>query len=678
MNRDEDFSTAHLRPGEVQFLELGAIIKDRYEVLKVLGNGGMGIVYQVCDRQMPGPGLCAIKETHLQISETPEPKQLAALKGLRLEYQYMSQLEHPAIPRAYNLFEWMKRSYLVMEYIEGETLSDLLATRQGQAPAFPEMKVIKWAIQICAIFAYLHQHRPPIYYRDCKPENFILTPNDTLRIIDFGIARQALEEPDPHYTELGTKGYAAPESFSGRCDARTDLFSLGVMMHVLLTFIKPEDIDAWDWLNHAPGLTRYALSPRLNEVILKCLQPEPDQRWQSANDLRDALYDLLATHPSGQLSANFQTPNPSQVLATAGRGPGMLAEAHRAGQRILGAPQGSEVMRGLNVPPPEVVWAHAAKAAIHAAPVLAGETIFFGSLDQQLYAVAARSGAVINTFNARAPLIGNPITTRHAVYTLAEDGTVYALDHALKRRLWVHKTREQIVSSPTILEHLLVFGTAANHVYGIPLDGGEPAWKVDTWGPVNADLATIGDRVYFGAVDAHLYAIDSHGQRLWRQRCRDTIEALPIALMTKRGPAIAVGSHDRTIYVFDQESGAVLWRRQLDGEILTAAACDGQYLYVGAADYRIYCLDLRHDLVVRWKYNTRSQITSDVVLRDHRLYFGCADGCVYCLDTRQVEEHWRHVAHGPVVARPLLLDDLVIVTSMDYHCYALRDTEARP
>ena len=206
------------------------------------------------------------------------------VNSLLAEANLMKRLDHAALPRIVDIIDNGVTIYVVMDYIEGESLDKIL----NEYGAQPEELVIGWAMQLCDALAYLHAQKPPIIYRDMKPANIMLKPEGNIKIIDFGIAREYKEQSLADTTVLGTKGYAPPEQYSGQTDARSDIFALGMTMHHLLTGIDPRSGEAY-----APvRMWNPELSEGIELIIDKCVEPAPENRYQNCSDL---LYDL--EHP---------------------------------------------------------------------------------------------------------------------------------------------------------------------------------------------------------------------------------------------------------------------------------------------------------------------------------------------------------------------------------------------
>ena len=259
--------------------EIGSVIDGKYEILREIGHGGMSVVYLAMDTHLNKQW--AVKEIKKKGSGKNDE---IIVNSLLAEANLMKRLDHAALPRIVDIIDNGVTIYVVMDYIEGESLDKIL----NEYGAQPEELVIGWAMQLCDALAYLHAQKPPIIYRDMKPANIMLKPEGNIKIIDFGIAREYKEQSLADTTVLGTKGYAPPEQYSGQTDARSDIFALGMTMYHLLTGIDPRSGEAY-----APvRMWNPELSEGIELIIDKCVEPAPENRYQNCSDL---LYDL--EHP---------------------------------------------------------------------------------------------------------------------------------------------------------------------------------------------------------------------------------------------------------------------------------------------------------------------------------------------------------------------------------------------
>ncbi len=203
------------------------------------------------------------------------------INSLMAEANLVKSLDHPALPRIVDIIDREETIYIVMDFIEGESLDKIL-TEKGP---IPEEEVINWAIQVCDVLEYLHSRNPPIIYRDLKPANLMLKPNGVICIIDFGIAREYKEMNASDTNILGTKGYAPPEQYSGQTDERSDIYALGMTMHHLLTGIDPRKGQPYVPVREAdPGL-----SEGIEAIINKCTEPAAENRYRNCLELKQDL-----------------------------------------------------------------------------------------------------------------------------------------------------------------------------------------------------------------------------------------------------------------------------------------------------------------------------------------------------------------------------------------------------
>lgn len=259
-------------------LEIGSIVDGKYKILNKIGQGGMSVVYLAMNERANKQW--AIKEVRKDgVSNFEVVKQ-----GLIAETDMLKKLNHPHLPSIIDVIDGEGTFLIVMDYIEGKSLSHVLKNHGAQS----QEDVIEWAKQLCDVLGYLHTREKPIVYRDMKPANVMLKPDGNVTLIDFGTAREFKSASIADTTCLGTQGYAAPEQFGGmgQTDARTDIYCLGATMYHLVTGHNPAEppyemypIRQWN----------PALSSGLEEIIFKCTQRNPADRYQSCAELMYAL-----------------------------------------------------------------------------------------------------------------------------------------------------------------------------------------------------------------------------------------------------------------------------------------------------------------------------------------------------------------------------------------------------
>jgi serine/threonine-protein kinase len=254
----------------------GDIIGNRYKVTRLIGMGGASHVYEAEDMVLPRRW--ALKEFVPVNLNEEEIQRVRAL--FEHEVEILSGLRHTRLPCVGEAIHHNGLDYMAMEYIEGNTLHELIQQRQEP---FGEEQVMAWSLEILEILEYLHHQAPPVIYRDLKPQNIIIDKKMGIRFIDFGIARIFNPAKQQDTIFMGTPGFAAPEQVRQRqSDTRSDIYSLGATMHYLLTLDDP----GWTPFDfRPPSLANPHVTKLMENVVMKCLEIRAENRFQSATDI---------------------------------------------------------------------------------------------------------------------------------------------------------------------------------------------------------------------------------------------------------------------------------------------------------------------------------------------------------------------------------------------------------
>lgn len=283
--------SAGLRPGDV--------LKGKYEIQRLIGAGGMSRVFLAVDLQLLNK-LWAVKEVDRRAKD---PAGRPIEQSLAHEAAMLSRLSHPGIVGIADVAYTPDFIYVVMDYVEGQPL-DQLVQREGPQP---EADVRDWMLQVCSALSYLHGQNPPVVYRDMKPANIILRPDGYVKLVDLGVAREYKQAQAQDTVAFGTQGYAAPEQYGlDQSDARVDVYGLGATMWHLLTGEAPP--------MEFPLRSVRDANPRVSEgfadvIIPRCTCVDRDERYQSADEL---AADLEIYH---ELTKTFRAQQMRRVLA---------------------------------------------------------------------------------------------------------------------------------------------------------------------------------------------------------------------------------------------------------------------------------------------------------------------------------------------------------------------------
>lgn len=262
-----------------------SLLNKRYRIRKLVGSGGMGAVYKAEDTPY-GDRLVAIKEMR-QSSLSPQEREIAT-EQFKVEAIMLARLRHPSLPSIYDHFLEDNRWYLVMDFIEGETLDERLRRTPGKK--LPPPEVIDISIQLCKVLDYLHKRQPPVVFRDLKPSNVMLTPEGHLYLIDFGIARIFKPGQAKDTKAYGSIGYSAPEQFDReQTTMQADIYSLGITMHEMLAGSTPARTPFSMPRLSFPGQPALA---RLAALITQMIEMDKDKRPASMATVRQELESI--------------------------------------------------------------------------------------------------------------------------------------------------------------------------------------------------------------------------------------------------------------------------------------------------------------------------------------------------------------------------------------------------
>src|SRR5579884_1754482 len=261
------------------------LLKQRYRVISQLGQGGMGTVYKAEDVNCFNQPV-AVKEMN---QDGLSPKEIIeAANAFEGEARMLASLHHVNLPHIRDYFSEAGRWYLVMDFIEGETLKEYLKQSKGWLPV---KEVLSVGIQLCTVLNYLHTRQPQIIFRDLKPPNVMRAPDGHLYLIDFGIARHFKPGQTKDTRAFGSPGYCAPEQWGrAQTTVRSDIYSLGATLHQLLTGSNPAHTP----FHFAPPQSlNQAVPAELGTLILQMVEMDVSKRPASMADVKQELQRIL-------------------------------------------------------------------------------------------------------------------------------------------------------------------------------------------------------------------------------------------------------------------------------------------------------------------------------------------------------------------------------------------------
>lgn len=630
-------------------LKPGAVLQNRYSIQRVLGVGGMGSVYQARDLRFPNATkYVAVKEI-INIAD-PSMREMV-IKIFEREANTLASLDHPAIPKIYDYFNQGDRSFLVMEYIDGKDLETYLNDTPG---LLGEENVVEWAIELCDVLSYLHNHKnkdnqpEPIIFRDLKPSNLMLDQHGSIRLIDFGIARNY--QAGQKGTMIGTEGYSPPEQYRGESSPAGDIYALAATLHHLLTKQDPRIEPPFSFSERPIRKANPGVSMELEAIINTALNYNPADRFPSAQAMKDALV-ALRRRSSGMLGRPLGTGR----LDLGSLGQGRPVESPAAG--AAAAPARSEVTP---------LWAFKCEDEVRGSPTAANGVVYVGAYDNNLYAVTAADGQLLWKYATDGGLPGSPAVHQDIVYIGSEDRRLHAVSAKSGRLQWTYYADAPIRSSPRAADSHVFIGADDHYLHAVNVVTGRRAWRFQATDAVRCRPAIANDRIFFGCESGEFYAIDMRGERKWHFKAKRGLTSSPLLANN----TLYVGSLDGMVYALDASSGWTIWRFRTNKPILSSPAIDGNLLFIGSADNHLYAIDIRTGREA-WRFQAEGQVNSSPAVNKGVVYVGSVDGCLHALEAASGKLRWRFKAGGPITSSPTVVNDVVYVGSFDHYLYAL-------
>lgn len=568
------------------------LLRRRFLVLEQAGKGGFGAVYKAADTQF-GNRLVAVKEMSQNSLDAQEL--IAATQAFKHEAMLLANLTHPNLPRIYDHFSEGGRWYLVMDFIEGETLESLLQ-RLG-SKLLPVTQVLDIAIQLCSVLDYLHTRQPPIIFRDLKPANVMLTPADHVYLIDFGIARLFKPGQARDTTALGSTGYASPEQYGkSQTTPRADIYSLGATLHQLLSGYDPSN-SPFSFANL--NFRKQPTLAGLDVLVDRMVRVKIDERPASVASVKRELEHIAMAHKTGSLSytpgafqqgkATMQVPAVSRTSTSSKRATKTSLPAIRP------TPQTLYVCCGHNSRITSVGWSSD------------GKLLASTSFDKTLHIWDASNGNNIRICKGHFDRVNSLSWSRDNRYiaTASNDGTARIWEVATGNEVFVYTGHSGPVRS------------AVWSPDGTQLASGGEDRQVHIWDMKNTQASFI-----FRGHSNPLYTIDwspdgrriaSGGEdkaiKVW-EPVKDQLRRTFFSTLLNRGPVELHGHYGRANHL--------------------AWSPDGRSIALGSSNYQLLVWDVASKRIV-FNYRTTSTGMKNVVAwspNGRYLASGCNDKTV--------------------------------------------------
>lgn len=644
-----------------RLLQVGTVLEGRYEIQRIAGRGGMSTVYAARDLRFGQvERLCAVKE--MGDNETDPGTRALSLVNFERESALLATIAHPAVPKIYDYFADGGMIYLVLEFIDGDDLERALAKRK--AP-FPEHLVIDWGIQICDVLEMLHAYKPaPIIFRDLKPSNIMLRSSGKIALIDFGIARTF--QGSQRGTMIGTEGYAPPEQYRGLADARGDIYALGATLHHLVTNSNPQLQTPFTFHERPVQSLNPEVSNEFAELVSRMVAYHPDQRYQTATEVRVALEAIKLR---SMTEATVLTP--ADTVSPDRRIPDAQPAYQRATRPERRRPSRKRSTRGRRRSVEQVAerlgWSTKTGDEVRGSAASADDNVFIGSYDRHVYCLSAEDGTIRWRFETGRGVVARPVAYGSKVIAGSEDSALYCIDGRSGSLVWQRRTSMPIRSSPAIAGSRVYVGSDDGQVYCIDAETGGVVWKQRTWGPVRSTPNVDTGLVVVGSDDGYLYALSpDSGDIAWRRQSGGAVQSEPAS----HGACIVTTSRSGSVAGFDTLTGERRWHYHASGPVISSPRVEGDLIVFGVADGALVALNAE-DGQPAWIQRYANQITSTPLLGETTGYIGTIDGACIAFEIESGEMVWKHDIGGSIVSSPCLAASMLVMGSTDGRIYGI-------
>lgn len=606
----------------VEQLQPGTVLENRYQIESLVGAGGMSTVYRARDLRFSVIKLVAVKEMINRARD--DFMRDAAISIFEREANILASLHHPAIPKIHDFFTIGFQSYLVMELVQGYNLETIIGQSQG---FLSESQIIAWTIELCDVLEYLHNHEPqPIIFRDMKPANIVITPENRVVLVDFGIAKAF--QVGQKGTMIGTEGYSPPEQYRGEATPAVDIYALGATLHHVLTRKDPRVETPFTFAERPIREINPNVSIELESVVTTALQYNAADRFPDSKTMRDVMVSIA--RKTGALSMYSET------------------ESIAMSQAI------------------SPLWIFECEDEIRGTATIDDSVIYVGAYDNNLYALNSITGEFIWKYPTDGGIVSKPAVYENNIYFGSEDERLHVISSHAGRVVWTYYSEGPIRSSPYIADRHVFIGSDDSNLHIINAATGRRALKVDLGAPIRSTPLVYGENVYVGVENGEFYCIDFRGKIKWRVRAKRAITSSPAVA----DDVIYYGSVDGNIYAIDAKTGWSIWRFRMDrGTISSPQVVDNQ-IFIGSADGSIYCIDTRSSKEI-WRFNTGHQVSSSPAVHKDSVYCGGVDGFIYCIEGKTGRLRWKFETEGAITSSPIIHDDIVYIGSTDHRLYAL-------
>lgn len=609
----------------------------KYQVVRPLGQGGFGEVFLVRH-----PELAVLRAVKMLRYGT---------EGRRLEEAVLqAQLEHERIVRCMDVGMQEGRPYLVMEYLPGGSLEDLLAQGPLETPR-------ALAIARDVALALAHAHSQNVIHRDLKPANVLLTEEGRAKIADFGLAR-LLDQGSKRHTKLaGTVHYLAPEQLGGEANPQSDLWALGCLLYEMISgqppFMANGDYQTMKAI--AEGDPDPLEAPaEVTEIVLELLGKDPAQRPATAEEVARRLAGLSAPSQVAPPRRVGPVTMEADDWPTQGGGPGRTFSQLAA--------LGDELVE---------LWTWQAPGPIVSPPAVCRGRVYYGTVQGLVVCLDLLSGKPLWQHDCGVNAFPSPAAMGTACLAVSYDGTVHALSAFDGGVLWQARPGGALAAPPLMCPAGVAVADMDGGVYLLDPAGGDTRAYWDLGAAVEASPLFVGGLLVAATMEGRAAALDpASGEAAWSLEIGGPVEAAPVA---SQG-AVFLADRLGGLCCLDQASGAERWQVQVGGPTVASPAVDEIGLLVADLDGRVSQLDPASGQP-GWQRRLGAPLSAAVAAAGALAVAADRGGSLVLLERSDGREVARAELGVPLAAAPVVWREVVIAATIDGMVYALGQGE---
>jgi len=313
-------------------------------------------------------------------------------------------------------------------------------------------------------------------------------------------------------------------------------------------------------------------------------------------------------------------------------------------------------------------WDFQASGQVLSSPAFDGDSLYFGDMAGNFFAVDLKTGQEKWKFKAAGPVGSSPALVDGVAYFGDAEGNLHAVDTRSGQEKWKVKAPAEIVSSPAVVDGVVYIGSYDGNLYAVDAQNGTEKGKFKTQGPIISSPIVEGDVVYVGSGDGFLYAVDRNTAKVkWMFMAESQIQSSPVI----SGDTIYISNLKDSFFAVDLETGQKKWQFQVAGGAVSSPAIMKDVLYFGGVDGNLYAIDVQTGKL-KWKHVSQEAIISSPAVVGDTVYYGSTDGRFYALDTASGQEKWKFQTQGEIWSSPAVAGDMLYFGSYDNHVYAIR------